>query len=59
MSIPLNRVLVETDGPNNKLFKNNFSTDNIVSAYKIIADKFGVSNLEEQCYKNFTNLLVK
>jgi len=55
--IPKNRILVETDGPNNKLQKSIYSSSNIRQAYDVISQKLNIADLKQLCYKNFYELI--
>lgn len=55
--IPMDRVLVETDGPLCKISGKKIEPSNLVDVYKKINDIYGISNSNEIVYSNFKRLL--
>lgn len=57
--IPLNKILIESDGPFSKVDGKKYSPELLVREYEIIAKALGQANLKALVYTNFYELLVK
>lgn len=58
-TIPIDRVLVETDGPHNKTLKSNYSYKALYDLYSVLGDKLSVEEFQSKVYENFKKLLTK
>lgn len=59
LTIPINRILVESDGPFSKVKSKKYSPELLTSAYKVIGDLLQNPCLIEQVYSNFKELLLR
>jgi len=57
-SIPLERILVESDGPYTKVGGRKYTPALLKETYMVIGSAIGVQNLEELAYHNFAQLLL-
>lgn len=58
-NVPLERILIETDGPYGKFKNRHITPGDIPSAYKDFEHFLGVENLREIVFQNLNRLLVK
>lgn len=56
-SIPLERILVESDGPYTKVGGRKYTPALLKKTYMVIGSAIGIQNLEELAYHNFARLL--
>ena len=57
-SIPLNRILIETDGPFSNFKGRPISPNDLSQVYNEIGRKIGVNDLSELAFNNLKNLLL-
>ena len=55
--IPLERILIESDGPYTRVDGKVFSPEHLGSVYNHISTLMKISNIEELVYQNFRCLL--
>ena len=55
--IPLDKILVESDGPFTKVGTHKYKPVNLRDIYSILAATIGVQNIENIVYENFNRLL--
>lgn len=56
-SIPIERILVESDGPYTKVSGHKFTPNLLKETYSVIESAIGIQNLERLAYHNFARLL--
>lgn len=57
--IPINKILVESDGPYTKVINKKYYADLLAQAYQIINEDLTNVNLNNQVFRNFKELLQK
>ena len=55
--IPMERLLVESDGPFSKIGTKRYTPTDLQSTYDLISDTLGVQNITHIVYHNFKRLL--
>lgn len=55
--IPLDRLLVESDGPFTKIGTHKYTPINLQDVYSVLATTIGIQNIENIVYENFNRLL--
>lgn len=55
--IPLERILVESDGPYTKVSGNKFTPSLLRETYSVIGSTMGINYLEELSYNNFSQII--
>lgn len=58
-SIPIDKILIESDGPFTKVKKVTYSPDLLVDAYEIVESSLQISELKDIVYNNFRSLLLR
>lgn len=57
MKIPLDKILVESDGPFTKVLNHKYTPDQLINVYQVIGSHFGIPEFINQVYKNFHRVL--
>jgi len=58
-AIPIDKILVESDGPFTRIDSKNYKPDSLKKTYELISSIVGTNNFEEIVYENFRKLLSK